>query len=144
MSDLAPVYNAIAAAEAELKSPLPTPKVGASVVWYDRADNRDGAEIAAIVTKVEGPGKVTLVALRPFGMAEHKKGCLHVSHKIHENRHNTVSKNAGSWDYLVGTKAPKEDFNLHVETINERIAVLKAQVAEAEAIKQKEKLVAAK
>ena len=125
--------------EMETKSPLPTPPVGFTVVWYDAARNDPGAEKAAIVTKVEGPGKLVLTIFPPNGMPIfNKKGILHTSHPVHERRGNAVSKNSGSWDYPAGITVPKSHNDLHLAELNKKIDSLKAQLAEASAIKDRQ------
>jgi hypothetical protein len=138
MVDTDPILKQIEAAEAEMKRPLPTPPVGYTVVWYDRADKRDGAEIAAIVTKVEGPGKLTVTTFRPQGMPDPtRRGCLHATHKLHDNRHNTVSRNSGSWDYPQGVRAPKEHFKHHMEQLEAKVEMLQGRLEDAEKMNAK-------
>jgi hypothetical protein len=115
--------------ELEMKHPLPTPPVGTPVVWYDRAQVSEEAQRAAIVTRVEGPGKVTLTIFPPNGMPLYnKKGTLHVSHEIHDRRGNAVSKNSGSWDYTSRTSRPKSHNELHIAEIQKKIDSLEAQL----------------
>ena len=111
-------------------APLPTPPVGTSVVWFAGA-KRDAHRpyedaIAAVVTKIDGPGRVTLVAFAPHAVPSHKRSSHHVDHPIHLQRANSVSVESGSWDYPHGTTAPKAHFATH-------LAELGRQRAEAEA-----------
>lgn len=133
--DLDPIYKAIYDVEEEMKSPHPTPPVGTSVLWYDRADTREGSERAAVVTKVEGPGRVTLTIFPPNSMTIHKQGCLYIKDPIHEQRHNSVSRNSGAWDYLPQTKIPSEHYGIHLERLSRKKESLELQVAQAEEIR---------
>lgn len=111
-------------------SPLPTPPVGTTVVWFPGA-KRDAHRpyedaVAAVVTKIDGSGRVTLVAFAPHAVPSHKRSSHHVDHPIHLQRANSVSVESGSWDYPQGTTAPKAHFATH-------LAELSRQRAEAEA-----------
>lgn len=134
--DTQPIREQIAATDADIKNPLPTPPVGTTVVWYDRASNEPGAEIAAIVTRIEGPGKISVTTFRPQGMPEFtRRGVLYMTHPQHENRHNTVSRNSGSWAYPGQSKPPKADFELHLTQLASKRESLVAKLDEAESIK---------
>ena len=133
--DLAPIKTQIEKVDAEIKAPFPTPPVGAMVVWYARADVREGAEIAAIVTRVDGPGKISLTAFRPQGMPDPTRlGVLHVNHPTHLSKHNSVSVNTGAWDYPDGTIPPKSHYARHTEALNKKRDGLLDQLSQAEAI----------
>ena len=116
----------IADLEQQLKNPLPTPPVGFPVIWYRKAEVKPGAELAAIVTKVEDAGKVCLTVFPPQGMQDPtRRGSLHVRHEIHQKRHNSTSVNCGSWDYPIGTEAPESHYDYHTNRLKQRIASLK-------------------
>ena len=129
-----PIQEQIDKINASLKNPLPTPPVGTPVVWYDRAERKEDGEIAALVTKVEGPGKVTVTVFRPQGMPDPtRRGCLHMSHPTHEQRHNAVSRNSGGWDYPIGSRAPKDHLALHTEQLNMRKDALQKSIDDIKA-----------
>lgn len=137
--DLGPITEQLEKVEAEIKSPLPTPPVGTPVVWYPRATLDRDNQIAAIVTKVEGPGKLTLTVFRPQSMPDAtRRGCLHVSHPIHENRHNSVSQNSGAWDYPEGVTIPKSHRDLHLEQLQRKRDSIQDQLSEATEIAKKQ------
>lgn len=138
--DLGPIQDQISAVEAEIKSPLPTPPVGTLVVWYPRAARAIENQIAGIVTRVEGPGKITLTVFRPQGVPElNHRGCLFVDHPIHEKRANSVSVNSGSWEYPELVKPDKSHFDLHLAVLNKKRDSLKEQVRVASEIKNEQK-----
>jgi len=140
--DLAPMQDMLANVEKEMKNPIPTPPVGTTIVWYAKALVEDDSKIAALVTKVEGPGKITVTAFRPQGMADPtRRGCLHVSDPIHEKRHNSVSMNSGAWDYVAFTKIPKEHYQLHLDALAKKRDSLIEKLATAQSIKSKSKQV---
>lgn len=137
--DVEPIKEQLAKVEADLKSPLPTPPVGTPVVWYPRAQVGADNQIAALVTKVEGPGKVTLTAFRPQGTADPtRRGCLHVSHPVHEQRANAVSVNAGAWDYIEGWDVPGEHYELHRGVLEIKRDSLSDQIAVATDMKKQQ------
>jgi hypothetical protein len=118
----------LAAVEAEIASPMPTPPVGTMVIWYDRADTRPGGERAAVVTKIEEPGKLTLTIFPPNSMPIHKQGCLHISNPIHERKSNAVSRNSGAWDYLDFTDIPKVHYEPHLKRLGKKRDSIKANM----------------
>ena len=112
----------------ELKNVLPTPPIGTMVIWYRKAVFDKDNAIAAIVTKVEDCGKISLTAFPPAGMPNATvRGCLHKSHKIHQKRSNHISQNGGAWDYPEGVNPPKAHFNRHKDNLNQRIATLELE-----------------
>lgn len=76
---------------------MPTPLVGDSVWWFPGNDQENPR--AAVVTQIEEPGKLKLAIQPPNGMVLHKSGVLHVTHPMHEHRHNSSTMNNGSWNY---------------------------------------------
>lgn len=138
--DTQPIQDRIDALKALLKNPYPTPPVGTPVVWYPRAEQKEGNEVAALVTKIEGSGKVIVTTFRPHSVPEHKAGVLHVSNPIHEVRANAASRNCGSWDYPVGSKVkvPLAHYQHHKDELARLIESAENQLEEALAIKEKD------
>lgn len=141
--DTQPLKNMIRDTEEELKNPKPTPPVSTPVVWYDRAQVSPEAQINASVTKIEGPGKVTLSIVRPHHFPEHKRAVLHVSDPIHEKVSNPTSIQNGAWDYPDHTRIPKAHYDLHVAALEKKLNSVRQQLKEAEEIKAKQEGAAA-
>lgn len=97
---------------------LPTPPVGTTVQWYDHGDIR--FPTAAIVTEVEGPGRVKLAVFRVNALPQHKPGVYHVDSLIHDQANNQTTYRCGSWGYPQGVKPPKEHYELHVQDVERR------------------------
>ena len=141
--ELGPMLEQIAKIDEELANPLPTPPVASMVVWYPRADIDPENQIAGIVTKVEGPGKLTLTVFRPQGMADAtRRGCLHIEHSIHENRHNAVSQNSGAWEYPDWVEIPDSHYDLHRDQLMKKKESVQKQIAEAEEVSKKQETAA--
>lgn len=112
----------------ERLEPMPTPPVGWSVNWFEAND--DDRCYAAIVTRVEGVGKLELVIFKPRHHQIAKQGVLHRSHPLHKQRHNTITMGNGTWDYLPGQNALKSHKDLHLKELEKReAAVLQAEKA---------------
>jgi hypothetical protein len=114
-------------------APLPTPPVGTNVVWFPGA-KRDVHRpyedaVAALVTKIDGSGKLTLIAFAPHAMPSHKRSSHHVDHPIHLQRANSVSVDSGSWDYPQGTTPPKAHFAHHLAELGRQRAEAEANLA---------------
>lgn len=122
-------------------APLPTPPVSTPVVWFAGAKRNPHRPyedaIAGIVTKVDGPGKVTLVAFTPFGIPSHKRSSHHVDHPLHKQRNNAISVDTGSWDYPEGVKPTKGHYEVHLSEIARQIAECQANLAVNETVKAK-------
>ena len=114
--------------KARLKHPMPTPPIGTMVVWYDRAHYTPENQKAAIVTAVEGPGRVGLTIFGPRAHPIHKIGVLHHTHEAHQNRNNVMSQQNGSWSYPDGVKPDKSHLDLHLDQIQAKIARLEADI----------------
>lgn len=99
-------------------NPLPTPPIGASINWFEQ--NKEGLCYAAIVTGIQGPGKLEITVFKPRHFPIHKQGVLHRSHPAHEGRSNPATIASGSWDYLPLEKAHKAHFQLHLEHLEKR------------------------
>ena len=135
--DFSQIQKQIDELDAQIANPTPTAPVGTTIKWYKRANPEDA--YAAIVTKVEAAGKLTVTVLPPFGMPTHTRGCLHISNPIHDRRTHSVSMNSGAWDYLDGQKPPKSHFELDVATLTKRRDALLEQLAEAKVVAEKDK-----
>ncbi len=119
-------------------NPYPTPPVGTPIVWFNAAkrdENRpyDDA-VASIVTKIDGPGKVTLVAFSPHAMPSHKRSSHHVSHPIHKVRMNSVSVDSGSWDYPEGVRPHKDHYQIHLAEIQRQLEECDANLKTQESV----------
>jgi hypothetical protein len=99
-------------------NPLPTPPIGTWVHWFER--NQKDACYAALVTAIQGPGKLELEIHKPRSVAINRQGVLHVSHPCHEKRANPASVASGSWDYLPLQKPHKAHFELHLSQLEAR------------------------
>mgnify|MGYP006908215091 CR=1 FL=1 len=136
-----PNVEALERRVAELKQEkmLQTPPVGFGVVWYDRAQTGEGRQIAAIVTKQEQPGIVSLVVFRPNGVPEHKMGVRHISDPIHERPANEVTLRSGGWDYIDFQPATplSQHKDFHRAIRDRKVAVAEEQVRNAQAIIEK-------
>jgi hypothetical protein len=135
--DLTQIQKQIDELDEQIANPTPTPPVGTSVKWFKRANKDD--VYAAIVTKIEAAGKLTLTVFPPFGLTTHTRGCLHISNPIHQQRAHSVSVNSGAWDYLDGQKPPKAHFDMDVAVLTKRRDALLVQLAEAKVVAEKEK-----
>lgn len=140
--DIEPLLSQIDDTENEMLYPLPTPPVGTMIVWYDRGQKIDGSQRAAIVTKVEGPGKLQLTVFAPNAMPTHKIGSLHISHPVHTKAHNSVSKNNGGWDYRDGDDIPDTHYEAHRNVLQTKLTGMRRSLEEAEQIAAKESAVA--
>lgn len=118
--------------------PYPTPPVGTILVWFNAAKrdpNRPYEDaVAAIVTKVDGPGKLTLAAIPPFGMLSHKRSSHYVGHPIHLQRANSVSIESGSWDYPEGARPHKDHYKMHLDEIQRQLNESEASFKSHEAV----------
>lgn len=136
--DTAPIKQFIKELDEQIANPTATPPVGTLVVWYRgaRFDPADPSrtQVASLVTGVEGPGKLKLVAFPPFGMPTHKQGVLHISHPLHQQRNNSVSVDSGAWDYPDGVRPSKSHYDLHLNEARSRREAAEKQLAEAEAV----------
>lgn len=124
----------LAAEKAKLKNPTPTPPVGTVVVWYDRALVKPENQKAAIVTAVEGPGRLTLTIFGPRAHPIHKIGVLHHTHECHGNRNNVMSQQNGAWAYPDGVKADKSHLNLHLDQIQAKIERIESDLSKSESV----------
>ena len=130
MIDTGPIKKAIKDTEAEMKVLTPTPLVGTAVNWYRGADKEKS--YAAVVTLIQGVGKVKLSVFEPDKFVTHKTGVLHITDPTHEKRANRTSKDCGAWDYLEGVEPDETHFELHLALLEKRKGGFVVQLKEAE------------
>lgn len=96
---------------------LPTPPVGWPVVWY-RSDMEQNEPIAATVTAVEAPGRVSLYYVALNGFLAHKRGVNWVGddRRLSPGRPFRVN---GCWDFLPDIK-PRNATKFHKDEIARR------------------------
>lgn len=122
------VWNKLAEERQRLQ---PTPKCNDPIIYYTRGDKN--FPVPAICSSVEGPGRIK-ITLFPFqGMMQHRAGCHHVTHWVHD-RPNETTRNNGSWDF--NREAPVDAFEVHEAELAKRENALidaeeKAKAAQA-------------
>jgi hypothetical protein len=102
---------------------MPTPPLGESVTWYENGDKH--APRAAIVTAIEGPGKVALTVFKLRSHPSYVQGVFHVSHPIHNEKGNPTTQRCGYFTYPgetedKGKKAPGFHYDFHQRDIARR------------------------
>lgn len=121
--------------EAEANDIQPTAPVGWSVLWYPGGDVRN--PVAAMVTAVEGPGKIAVIAFAPGGFPVHHKGVHYIHHPLSKRASNAQVSRCGTWDYLPDSgKTPSSHLTLHRESVAKKRATL--DQAEADRKKREE------
>ncbi len=106
------VWNRLAEERTRLQ---PTPKISDPVIYYTRGDKN--FPVPAVCSAVEGPGRIK-ITLFPFqGMMQHRAGCHHVTHWVHD-RPNETTKNNGAWDFA--REVPKDAFTVHEAELAKR------------------------
>lgn len=126
MANLSPSANkSLEQIRVQMDLPLPTAPVGTNVQWFEM--NEDERCYAALVTRIEGPGKVQVVVFRPNAMPQHRQGVLHRSHPVHKNRHATETMRNGAWDYPPGVNPLKGHRELHLKELKRREAAILEQ-----------------
>lgn len=109
------------AVESQLKNPLPTPHIGASVWWYEHGQVSPDNVMAAVVTAIEGPARVTLAIFPPRGMMRHKSGVHWARHpQIASKVHDPTRLAAGVWEYPDGSHVRKQNFEVHEQQLLKR------------------------
>ncbi len=98
---------------------LPTPPIGHSVQWFEAGNTKN--PFAAVVTQVEGPGRVELTVFKARSSLIYKQGVLHVTAEEHKVPGNPTTVRCGSWDYPLG-KYPREHSDFHLQDIAKRYA----------------------
>ncbi len=111
------------------KNPLPTPPVGSSVAWYSNGKKDDPErEHAAIVTKIQDSGKISLIVFRPNAMPIHKTGVYFHEHQSHAKPSNAETMTNGCWDYPKFSKVPKEHYDYHLKQLSARMEAVQQQI----------------
>ena len=106
------VWNKLAEERQRLQ---PTPKVSDPIIYYTRGDKN--FPVPAVCSAVEGPGRIK-ITLFPFqGMMQHRAGCHHVTHWVHD-RPNETTKNNGSWDF--NRELPADAYEVHEAELAKR------------------------
>jgi hypothetical protein len=125
------------------KHPFPTPPVGETVQWFENNDQDNPR--AAIVAKVEEPGRLCLTVFPPNGATRHIMGCWHVSHECHQTRGSQMTFRNGSWNYVPGRTVPKADYQAHLDWLDKKeFNVLEEKRRQVEAAEGRQKLKEAK
>lgn len=119
---------------------LPTPYVGLPVLWY-RDDQNIKDPIAATVTRVDGPGKVSLYYVPFSGHISHVSGVNWVGNDDRLAPGRPFRRN-GVWDFLPDLK-PRSAAKYHKELLAKRAAAAKKaeeqeRARQAELLKQHE------
>lgn len=105
--------------DSQLKSVMPTPTVAQPVIWY--RGGKEDAPVAAQVTAVEAPGRVSLIVFSVDAFPVHVKGCHHRSWPEHQRPGNVNTVQRGAWDYPNGT-IPEADLAAHKQQLKEKLA----------------------
>ena len=122
-----------------MENPLPTPPVSYLVHWYPQGKIENDNRIAAIVTKIEGPGKLTLTMFPPSSMPVHKVGVHHTTHPAVERQAEHVRIHNGVWEYIPGTQIPKSHREVHLDELNRRKeTILESERQHREAVAARE------
>ena len=108
----------LASLKKQKDNPFPTPPIGWMVQWFDR--NRTDECSAALVTNVQGPGKLELTIFKPRHFPIHKQGVLHRSHPSHLKPSNPNTVTNGSWEYLPMQRPHKAHYELHLAQLEAR------------------------
>ncbi len=106
------VWNKLAEERTRLQ---PTPKVSDTVIYYTRGDKN--FPVPGIVSSIEGPGKIKITVYPFQGMLQHKSGCAHITHWVHD-RPNDTTKNNGAWDF--NREPPADAYEVHEAELTKR------------------------
>lgn len=111
--------------EVENQNKFPTPPVGESVTWYRAGD--PNVPLAAIVTKIEGPGRVALTVFSYRSHPGYVEGVFYHEHPIHAIKGNPTTHRCGYFTYPgellpAGKKPHASHYSLHQADINRRKA----------------------
>lgn len=113
---------------------IPTPPIGRIVLWYERGYVHADHAQPAVVTAVEGPGRVSVCLLAK------SRGAIKTGVKYHKIEGATDARvqttyRFGCWDYVEGeapSKTTHADFQVHLNSISEREKAYKTrQTAES-------------
>lgn len=124
-------WETLAAEENDLQ---PTPPIGWNIHWFPGGDQRN--PVAAIVTAVEGPGKIAVVTFPAGGWPVHHKGVHYIHHPVSKREGSPLKVRNGSWAYMPDTKIPREHNDLHKEVVAKKRAAI--EQAEADRKKKEE------
>lgn len=114
------VWNKLAEERTRLQ---PTPKVGDGVIFYTRGDKN--LPVPGQVSAVEGPGRIKITYFPFNGMMQHRAGCHHLTHWVHDHP-NETTRNNGAWDF--NRSAPADAFEVHeAELAKRENALLEAE-----------------
>ena len=129
----------LATIDDQLKNPLPTPHVGCNVLWYAAGKVEPDNQRAAIVTAIEGAGKVTLTIFPPNGMPQHKKGVHFLQHPaMLAKTHDHAKIHNGVWNYCDNSTSRKTHYEYHTEELKRKLeAVLDAKRQQVDASRAK-------
>lgn len=109
-----------------LKNALPTPMVGETVVHFRNGDVNDQA--AAVVTRIEDFGKVSLTVFPQGDFQRFVEGCYHISHPDHKaNPNNPNTRLNGAWDYPSREKPTRLQKEAHINALTKQLEDLKAK-----------------
>lgn len=112
--------------EADKAVRLPTPPVRSTVQWYLKGDLREVAP--AIVTGIEGPGRLQLCVFPKNSFPQHKTGVFYVGHRAIQNPSNPHTPRCGSWGLEEDFEIPDSWYKVYEADLERRTAML----AEAE------------
>lgn len=115
---------------AQKETPSPTPPIGTMVNWFER--NEEEMRFAAVVTRIQGAGKVELAVQKPRHHVIHKQGVLYRGDPIHEKRANPATVAAGSWDYIEGVKIPHSHFSYHLNDLERQEKAIRQEIKSRE------------
>jgi hypothetical protein len=119
-------WDSLAAEENDIQQ---TPPVGWSVNWFPGGDT-DSPQ-AALVTAIEGPGKIAVVCFPAGGFPVHHKGVHYVHHPLIKRAGSPQKTRSGSWDYLPDSgKIPGSHSKVHRDIVAKKKAAI--ELAEAD------------
>jgi hypothetical protein len=112
------ISQQLLAIEHEKENLLPTPSVSTPIQWFLGGH---GEAQAAIVSKVESPGKLSVTIFPPNGMPFVKRGVLWKRcEQAVKNPHDPQVHRSGAWDYPLGTNIPKQHLQLHTAMLEQK------------------------
>jgi hypothetical protein len=123
MPDMSKVLSEL---EEESQNMFPTPPIGESVTWYRAGDKT--TPIAAIVTKIEGPGKVGLTCFSYRSHPSYVEGVFYHQHPIHQTKGNPTTNRCGMFAYPGEIEFPQSKkphashYSVHQQDVQKRRA----------------------
>lgn len=108
--------------ETQKRIALPTPEVGRWVWFYKQGDTSTDP-IAALVTRQDGPGQVTLECHQPHAQTHINVTGVHFKDHpfLVTNPQVAKMKNGGVWDFKEGDAATEKHKKLHLKQIDTQI-----------------------